>query len=439
MSDLRKSWRPLALFAGAVLIIAGCQENLGGGAACATLCPDTLSLKDTVLVASEVLDTDATVSLPPLGTESQILLADYQQGSQTPLPVRTVGVLRFDSLLRVVPDSDTTAAPRYFDRVDSAGVVVNVTTPDSTKAAQFVKDTVTFLVYDVDVDAPDFDTAAVRERFSTPPIASRVVPPDSIFGKSIRIDLDSGFVGRHVRDGTRIRLGIAVQSKQGVQVRITSSEGGSSASLRYFGFHDTTRVFEIVPVNTEASVGPPIPSLADYTLVLAGTPPPPDGVLAAGGIPSSRIFLRFALPPALVDSSTTIVRANLELHQLGNSAFSSTDSMFLSTRVVRAKPGLTDVAKASLLATDPSSLGIRVPAITAAPTLTRVDTIPLVGLLLAWKAEGAAASQRAIVLQASGETLDPRQYYIYSSAATPDSLRPRLHISYIPKSGFGLP
>lgn len=436
---MRKSWRPLAFFAGAVLIIAGCQENLGGGAACASLCPDTLSLKDTVLVAREVLDTDATVQgLPPLGTEPQILLADYVQGTQTPLPVRTVGVLRFDSLLRVVPDSDTAAAPRYYDHVDSAGLVINVIAPDSTKAAQFVQDTVTFLVYDVDVDAPDFDTAAVHQRFSTAPIASRTVPPDSVSG-SIRIELDSGFVSQHVRDGTRIRLGIAVQSKKSVQVRISSAEGGSSATLRYFGVRDSTRVFEAFGVHTESSAGPPIPSLADYTLVLAGSPPPPDGVLVAGGIPSSRIFLRFSLPPALVDSTTTIVRANLELHQLGNSTFSSTDSMFLSTRVVRAKPGLTDIAKASLLAIDPTSLGIRVPPINAAPTLTRVDTIPLVGLLLAWKAEGAAASQRAIVLQSSRESLDPRQYYIYSSAATTDSLRPRLHISYIPKSGFGLP
>lgn len=434
---MRKSWRPLALFAGVVLVVAGCQENLSGGAACPSLCPDTLALRDTVLLGREVLDTDATLlGLPPLGTEGQVLLADYVRGGQR---LHTVGVLRFDSLQRVFADTDTTKPPRLFTRVDSAGLVLQVINADSVVDTALVKgDTVHFLVYDVDTPGSDFDTAAVHARFSSTPIASRAVPRDSVKG-SIRIPIDSGFVAPHVRSGTRIRLGVAVQSDKDVQVRIGSSEGGSSSTLRYFGFVDTTKLSAIVSVNTRASAGPTVSSLADYTLPLEGSPPPPAGIIAAGGIPSSRIFLRFDLPAVLVDSSTTVVRANLELHQFGNTLFESADSLSLLTRVVRAKPDLSDITKASLLAVDPTALGVRVPAITASPATTRLDTIPMVGLMLAWKHEGPAAAQRAIILQSSRESLDPRQYYFYSTSAAEDSLRPRLRISYIPRSGFGLP
>lgn len=433
---MRKSWAPIALFAGAVLAIAGCQENLTGGAACPSLCPDTLTVRDTVLVGRQVLDTDATLlGVPPLGTEQRVLLADYQQGGQ---PVRAVGVFRFDSLQRVFPDSDTTKAPRYFNRIDSAAVYLTVVNPDTGADTAFVHDSVTFLVYDVDTSASDFDTSAVIQRFSSTPIASRVLPPDSIKG-TVKIPLDSAFASQHVLGGTRIRLGIRVQSPKNVQVRVGSSEAGSGAQLRYFAYADTSKLAAIVNVNTRSTASPTIASLSDYTLVLQGTPPPPDGILAAGGVPGSRIFLRFAIPAALLDSSTTVVRANLELHQVANTAFQSTDTLSLLTRVVRAAPAVTDIVKASLLAVDPSVLGVKIPTVRATPGVARIDTIPLVGLLTQWRMEGTGKVQRAVILQASGESLDPRQYYFYSSSASVDSLRPRLRISYIPRSGFGLP
>jgi hypothetical protein len=46
--------------------------------------------------------------------------------------------------------------------------------------------------------------------------------------------------------------------------------------------------------------------------------------------------------------------------------------------------------------------------------------------------------QRALVLQSSGEGRDARRFLIYTNTAA-DSLRPRLHLTYIPRSGFGLP
>ena len=279
------------------------------------------------------------------------------------------------------------------------------------------------------------------------PIASITLARDSATGRTVSIPIDSAFIGQHVRAGKRIRLAVAVTNSEGkdVRVRINTSDVSSGtslsgASLFYVAHADTSRTRLSIPVNTRGSDGgPPIPGLADYMLVLRGTPPPPPEILAAGGVPASRAFIRFNLPAQLVDSTTQIVRANLILHQQGNPAFTSTDTMALSVRVVRATPDVSDLLTASLISSVPSSLNIPLFPRTIAPTAIQADTIPLVGVFNFWKAEGIGKSQRAILLTSSLENLDPRQYYFYSGAAADPSLRPQLRITYVPKSEFGLP
>jgi hypothetical protein len=436
---LTRSWRALAAIAGVTLVLAGCQENLAGGAACPALCPDTLTVRDTVLLANEVLANDITLAgSPALGTEAQLLAADFVQGGDR---LRTGLVFRFDSLQRVLTDT-TGKPPRPITSIDTASFRINIITPAGGKYdSTLVGDTlVTFVVYDVNAAASDFDTASVRARFGVTEVGSRTVKRDSLTG-TIAIPLDTAFLGSHVRGGERVRLGLQVQSDNGAQVRIYSAEGGSPASLQYVGHADTARVSAAISVNTRSSSGPPIRSLADYMLVLEGAGPPPAGILAAGGIPSSRIFLHFEIPAALIDSSTTIVRANLEMHQQGNDLYASDDTVALVTRLVRATKAVIDPAQAAVLSVDPASISasFAVPEVMVSPSTTRVDTIPLAPILLFWKSEGPATMQRSIVLQSSAQGLDPRRFYLYSSDAADESLRPKLRITYIPRSGFGLP
>ncbi|MBX6332226.1 MAG: hypothetical protein IRY91_10315 [Gemmatimonadaceae bacterium] len=442
MSVLRKPWRAIALILGLVLGAAACQENLAGGAACPSLCPDTLTVKDTLLTASEMIDTEATIAgLPPLGGEQQILIANYTQGG---LPIQSVAVLRFDSLVRVFPDTDTTHARRPLESFDSAGVSISVLAPPTGQDTVYIAgDSITFLLYDVDTAAAELDTAAVHAKLAAPPISSITLARDSATGRSVSIPIDSGFIGQHVRAGKRIRLAVAVTNREGknVRVRINTSDASSGAAALFYVAHaDTSRTFVSRTVNTRGSDGgAPIPGLADYMLVLQGTPPPPPGILAAGGIPASRALIRFNLPPQLVDSTTQIVRANLILHQQGSPAFTSTDTMALAVRVVRATPDVSDLLTASLISAAPSSLNIALFPRTIAPTAIQADTIPLVGVFNFWKTEGIGKSQRAILLTSSLENIDPRQYYFYSGAAADPNLRPQLRITYVPKSDFGLP
>lgn len=439
MASARSARRALALLAGGVVIIAGCQEHLASGAACPTLCPDTLTVIDTQFDGRAAIDSAITVNgIPPMGSEPQLLVADYTKGGDT---VRTVAVIRFDSLTRFFPDTDTTKPPRPLTRVDSAGLFLNVLLPsDSSLDTVYVPDTVTFLLYDVDTSANDFDTAAVHARFASAPIDSLTLPPDSVRG-TIKIPIDSGFLATRVRGGRRVRLGIRVRSARGVQVRLGSTESNNPATLRYFAYADTSQLFVTLSPSTLSPGYPTITGLADYEIVERGTPPPPPGMLAAGGIPSSRVYLHVAIPTQLVDSSATIVRANLILHRGADPYYVSTDSLRLLPRLVRATPAVTDLYTSTLLSVDPAALisGVTVPTFLEDPARAQVDTIPLVAVFGVWKAEGMARAQRALVLQSSSEGLDPRQYYIYSPDAVPDSLRPRILISYIPRSGFGLP
>src|SRR6185437_9523654 len=75
------------------------------------------------------------------------------------------------------------------------------------------------------------------------------------------------------------------------------------------------------------------------------------------------------------DSSATIVRANLILHQLANVDFGTadtTDSVLLQVGVVQASPSVTNIPAAALLVNSPTALGITgVPTLNFRPNIAR--------------------------------------------------------------------
>ncbi|MDQ2767971.1 MAG: hypothetical protein M3Y30_12545 [Gemmatimonadota bacterium] len=452
MIVLRARHRLLPLLGLALFALAACQENIAGGAACPTLCPgQQLEVHDTVLVATEIFDTSAIVNgMPPLGTETQLLVARYADAAGD--SIVSGAVLRFDSLQRNFPRPDTTKPVVAVASVSSA-ILQFTSTPDTS----IIRDSLRFEAIDVDANVPDLDTATIHQLFITrPPLGTLNVAKDSV-STLHSLTLDTTFVRQHVTTGKRIRLGLRVFSyghdtTGNVQVGIlpitsVSSTSGAltGSSLQYMGHGaaaDTTDSLNFVNYSiSKSSGGPEFRYLANYQLVLKGSPPPPPGVVPVGGVPSSRLYLRFNLPSVLIDSSTTIVRATLLLHQRGDPTFARLDSVSLTPRVVIASPNVTDVSKAALLLAEPTTVPLL--AVRMNPSETRVDSLVLVSktasIVTLWRAVGPLLLQRALVLQSSGEGRDARRFLLYTNTAADTSLRPHLHLTYIPRSGFGLP
>ena len=437
----------------ALLAIAACKEDLAGGAACPTLCPgQQLDVHDTVLFATDAVDTIVVVpGMPPLGTETGLLVARYKDSKGD--SIVSGAVLRYDSLQRNFPQADTTKPARKIASI-SAAQLIFVASPDTN----MIRDSVRFEVIDVDANTPDLDTATIHGFFySHAPIGHLNVKVDSLAVQH-SIPLDTAFIRQRVTTpGARVRLGIRIfsyghDSTGNVQVAVTPITSVSAAAgaqpgptLSYEGHAavaDTVDSLQFTNFSVSKSngSGPELRYLANYQLIMFGSPAAPAGVLAVGGLPSNRIYMRFKLPSALIDSSTTIVRAQLILHQRGDSTFQDIDSLSLTPRVVIASPAVVDVSKAALLLAEPTTLPI--PMVKMNPRETRSDTLSLVSrvanIVSLWRSEGPVIMQRAIVLQSTGEGKDPRRILIYPNTAA-DSLRPRLHLTYIPRSGFGLP
>jgi hypothetical protein len=451
MIVLRARQRLLPLLGLTLLALAACQENLSEGAACPTLCPgQQLEVHDTVLVADQVFDSTVLVTgMPPLGTETNLLEARYAdaQGDS----IESGAVLRYDSLQRNFPQPDTTKEPFPVVSVSAASLQFT-STPDTS----IIRDSLRFEVIDVDANVPDLDTATIHQLLLTrPALGTLNVKKDSVASVH-SVPLDTTFIRQHVVAGQRIRLGVrlfsyghdATGNAQVGITPITSTSNTTGAqtgpSLQYMGHAAAPATDSLQFVNysvSKSSGGPEFKYLANYQLILKGSPPPPPNVVSVGGLPSTRLYLRFTLPGTLIDSSTTIVRATLLLHQQGDPTFSRVDSISLTPRVVVASPIVTDVSKAALLLAAPTTVPLL--SVRVNPNETRIDTLALVSktanLVTLWRAEGPRLMQRAIVLQSSGEGRDARRFLIYPNSAPTDSLRPRLHLTYIPRSGFGLP
>lgn len=441
--------RLLPLLGLALLTFAACNENYSGGAACPSLCPgQQLEVHDTVLVASDVFDTTALVSgMPPLGTETQLLVARWDDALGD--SVVSGAVFRFDSLVGSFPQTDTTKPPHAVASVTSASLVFT-STPDTT----LNKDSVRFEIVDVDANVPDLDTATIHNLLVTRPAIGTLTVAKDTASAQHTVPIDTAFVRQRVTtSGSRIRLGVRMfplhvtGGHGGAQyglLPLTTVSGSTGATLQYEGHAAASDTVDslnfVVHASSKSSGGPEFKYLANYQLVLKGSPPTPPGLLQVGGLPSSRLYMRFDLPSSLIDSSTTIVRATLILNQMPDPTFARSDSLLLTPRVVIASPLVTDVSKAALLLASSSTIPL-LPA-KSNPSQARPDTIVLVSrtasIVSLWRTEGPVIMQRAIVLQSSAEGRDPRRFLIYSNTAA-DSLRPRLHLTYIPRSGFGLP
>jgi hypothetical protein len=412
------------------MVVTACSEDLQGGAGCPVLCPgQALSLRDTVLEADVVVVDTTLAGYPPRGGGTYLLLAN----SGDTLDARFV--VRFDSLTAsYIVGTDTTP----ITAVDSATVRIFVDSALSTATED-----VTIEIYDVDSEVADSLTEALLPLF-TPDrlLGSATFAPEDL-ADSLDIDLANATIAAKIQGGERLRLGFRVRSDEPVRLAVFNTNTLQFPRLRYDpnpGDPSLSRLIVLPRSLTPAGEPPVALDFTDYSIVAAGQATVASDLLALGGARGRRVYFRFDLPARLTDS-TTIVRASFVLHQSAAPTYGFEDTILVIPQVVLASAEIGDLARAAMVIdTVPgvavSALGL--PPTRIAPQDEQEVRIEIVNAVRTWRSADAERIPHAILLRTFNEGRSPIELRFHSTEADP-LLRPRLLITYVPRTDFGIP
>ncbi|HEY0527529.1 MAG TPA: hypothetical protein VGD02_01770, partial [Gemmatimonadaceae bacterium] len=296
--------RFLALAAAAVSIWS-CTENLDSSGVCNVLCPPVGGEVKNITINGVVLDTTVN-SLSSLGTELGVLLANRGDTLDTRV------VIRFDSLpSKFTPTGDTA---RAITTVDSAFLLLRVDTT-SIKGAS----TVTIEAYDVDTTANDTSSAAILALFRPDRFISSQTFARADLKDTLRYYISNDVVLAKAQAGARLRVGLRATGPVSAQMRFGAVESQSASQLSFRATPDTaTHPLIVAPLSkTPTDESLVAVHLSDYTVIAKAPPRGGPGQLDIGGLPARRVYVRFDIPPGLIDS-VSVVRATLLLNQIPN-------------------------------------------------------------------------------------------------------------------------
>jgi hypothetical protein len=419
----------IGIFAAAsAALLASCSEKLQNEAGCPILCPDQSGPVQNVSLDATTIDT-TVASVSGIGTELGLLVANRGDS------LDTRAIIRFDTLpARFAPTaSDTTT--QAVSRVDSAMLTMRIDT-----ASLKVDGTVTIEAYDVDTTLTSDSTVA--DTLTAPMLA--LFRPDRLIGShtytraqildTLRYSISDSTVLAKAKAGKRLRIGLRAVSSTSSQIRIFSAEAGAAPNLYYRVSTDTTIHPFLLSPYSRTPIGQSIIAahLSDFTIIAKSPAPAPPQTLNMGGLPPTRIYMRFEIPSFIVDSST-VVRAALVLTQIPNRTIDPGDSIRVSPALVLAAQAVTDPTKASQILAE-----IALNPLNVAVGDSGQKTIELAPAFGFWRGLDATSTPRAIVLRSAEEGVSPLQARFFSIEA-PAALRPKLLISYVRKTPLGLP
>jgi hypothetical protein len=410
------------LFATAALFVSvlSCSENLDSSGVCPVLCPQVGGDVKNLTIDAVVVDTTVP-SLSGLGTEPGLLLAARGDTLDTRV------VIRYDSLPATFkPASDTT---QLITSVDSAFIQLKLDTLSIKGAGP-----VTIEAYDVDTTANDTSTAAVLALFRPDRFISSQTFARAQLTDSLKYFISNAAVRARIQSRARFRVGLRATGPASSQMRFVSTEGGFAPVLIFRATPDTaTKPLTVTPFS-KTPVGESIvaANLTDYTVIAKGPAPAPPSVLAIGGLPAHRVYIRFNIPSNIIDSST-VVRATLLLNQVPNTTIDATDTVFVLPQVVLAGKAVTDPAKAAQIIGN-----ITVDTLKLKPGGSGLTNVELARAFTLWHTQQPDTLPRAIVLKTVNEGNSPLEIR-FSSSTDVVALRPRLRISYTSKVPLGLP
>ena len=386
------------------------------------LCPAIGGDIQNITLDAVVFDTTVN-SGPGLGSEPSLILASRGDTLDTRV------VIRFDSLPRTFTPTGG-AVSQNITTVDSAYIRLKVDTLSIKGGGPYDID-----AYDVDTTANDTSSAAILALFRPDRLIStqRLLRAD--LKDTTKYYISNAAVLARIQAGARLRVGLRVTSATSTQVRIASAEGGFTPSLYFRVTPDTTtHPLAVSPLSTTPSSDKIAAShLTDYTVIAKGPPPAPPGVLAVGGWPARRVYVRFDIPANIVDS-TTIVRATLLLNQIPNPLLDPTDTVFILPQLILAGPAVTDPTKASQVVADISSDTAKV-----RPGDAGLTSIEMAHAFTIWRTHKADTLPRAIILKSLNEGNTPLVIHFSSVKDVSAVLRPRLRISYTSRVPLRIP
>lgn len=416
-SFLLRSFATAALFTA----VSSCSENLDSSGVCSVLCPAIGGDIQNITLDAVVFDTTVN-SGPGLGSEPSLILASRGDTLDTRV------VIRFDSLpTTFTPANDTS---QKITTVDSAYIQLKVDTLSIKGAGPYDID-----AYDVDTTANDTSSAAILALFRPDRLISTQRFLRADLKDTTKYYISNAAVLARIQAGARLRVGLRVTSATSTQIRIASAEGGITPLLYFRATPDTTtHPLAVTPLSTTPSNDKIAASLlTDYTVIAKGPPPAPPGVLAIGGWPPRRVYVRFDIPANIVDS-TTIVRATLLLNQIPNPLLGPTDTVFILPQLILAGPAVTDPTKASQVVADISSDTAKV-----RPGDAGLTSIEMAHAFTIWRTQKADTLPRAIILKSLNEGNTPLEIHFSSVKDVSAILRPRLRISYTSRVPLRIP
>ncbi len=406
-----------------VVAVAGCTESFEGGAACPSLCPSKAAgFRDTTFEA--VVQDTSLDGYPTLGLSGTLLLANR------PDTLVTRAVLRFDVLPGTYnPNAGTTT--ESITAIDSAFLRLVL-----DRTARLGAKRVTLDVFDVDSADGDTTAAIVGALFRADRlIGSLNFTPDSTTD-TLRVPLFKAPLLAKVVAGKRLRVGLRL-SGGSAQLRIVAFQSGFGTPFVTFDPSSDT-LYRPLRINTSTTIA----TIADeaalsyqvYALVDRGSSPPDASTLIVGGYPAYRTYLRFRIPASIADSST-IVRAEVLLTQRRSTFASARDTVTIVPLVPTTTNAVTDLRRILDLAADGSFASLDTTRLV--PSDSGVRALNVLSLVRSWSLLPSTVP-RALAFRIGFEGSQPAELRFFSSKAAA-SLRPRLRITYQPRSEFAIP
>ncbi len=378
-----------------------CTEDLTTPGTCPTFCPGGQAVfRDTTLLP--VLGADSSFSgYVSASNQLSLLLSNGGIYGQTRAVIRFTP--RGDSVL--VADTN-----RSF-RVDSVIIELGVQALDTTASNTFIDVYRLPLSVDSSVTLDGLDSLMTPDKL----LGEYAAAPTFHTGNFdlVLSGSDLNKLAFTPEDSTILEIGVRIRADGPVGARIGTAAAGSLEPA--FATWVTADSVSDTTINRVSNSR--VPSQT-FTVRTAGPPPPAD-LLAVGGDPVSRTFLRFALPAYLRDSAT-IIRATLELH-----AAAPLVGIPADTADMLALPVLADFGPKSPVSVATFASSVLLPG----DSVVRMEIAPLVTL---WQGSVPLPSIVRLSLAAEGGTFLAPLFYSTRSSA----LQPTLRITYRPPFAF---